>query len=429
MLFRSNLADTFEQKDKSYKAIDQEKDILYRNLEEAVRYHLVADVKVGCFLSGGLDSSALIAITRELTGESELFTSSVVFDKGLKAYNEEYYSDLVSGLFKTSHLKCSLDESLISELNKIVWHCDEPFGISASFALFILSRETAKHVKVVLSGDGADEILAGYQGFFNKISHSSIRRSMLQQSANLLRLSSKLGFPGNDRMKSAFLKTARKGGTAGTEYAEQIANSSALNFMYFDHDFLYTAWSEWAKCEIGTAYDSLPGGTDLQKKLYSSQKSRLVDEMLTKVDRMTMAHGLEARVPFLDHLFVEYSNSLPDGYKINYSEGKVLHGKYIMRKALEQKLPDEVIYREKHGFDIPIPNYFKKISTDHIRDLVSNGFMVSSGILNKQKIDGLFETQNSVNDNFQFVLNLYMFELWYNVYRDRIPGFSLSIPK
>jgi asparagine synthase (glutamine-hydrolysing) len=421
-----NLSDTFASKAFNCSELDREQEILYQNLEEAVRYHLVADVKVGCFLSGGLDSSALIAITRQLTGDSDLFTSSVVFDKGLKEYNEEYYSDLVSELFSTSHLKCCLDESIISELNEIVWHCDEPFGIAASFALFILAKETSKHVKVVLSGDGADEILGGYQGFFNSIKNSSIRRSIMQTSSNLLRLAAASGFKHNSALNTAFLKTARKGGTAGLQYAEQIANSSALNYLFFNNDFLYTAWSEWSKCEIATAYDTLEDNSDLRKKLFSSQKSRLVDEMLTKVDRMTMAHGLEARVPFLDHLFVEYSNSLPDNYKINYSAGNILQGKFILRKAMERTLPGNVIYREKHGFDIPIPNYFKKISTDNLRTIIINGFLIRKAIINKRKIEELFASANTINENYQFVLNLYMFELWYNVYSEKIPGFSLS---
>ena len=423
------LQNTFSNNTASYKELSAEKDVLYQNLKEAVQYHLVSDVKVGCFLSGGLDSSTLIALTRELTGDAELFTSSVVFDKGLNKYNEEYFSDLVSNIFSTSHLKCSLDESIISELNEIVWHCDEPFGIAASFALYILSRETSKNVKVVLSGDGADEILGGYQGFFNSIKDESIWRSILQKSSNLLRLSAKFGCARNNFLNTAYLKMARKGGSAGLQFAEQIANSSALNFRFFNDDLLYNAWTDWTQCELATAYDLLTDNSDLRKKLFASQKTRLVDEMLTKVDRMTMAHGLEARVPFLDHHFVEYSNALPDNYKINFTAGNIQQGKFILRKAMEKKLPDNIIYREKHGFDIPIPNYFSKISTENIRDVIFNGFLIKNAIINKNKIEELFSTDNGINENYQFVLNLYMFELWFNVYTAKIPDFVLSIAK
>jgi asparagine synthase (glutamine-hydrolysing) len=423
-----NLTDSFHSQINDTKNEDILINEFHEKFNKTIEYHLVADVPVGGFLSGGLDSSAILAYMKDLAPTTKFNTFSIVFPEHDERFNEEKYSDVVSKHLNTNHHKIIFNQQFIEDIDTLVWHCDEPFGIYASFALFYLAKETAKESKVVLTGDGADELLAGYQGFLKDFNPYRSFRYILETGQSAILAYLKINNFGNKKLTDLWLKLSRKTGTKGLNIAENTAYSSALDFNSFNNDYIEEAWKSWEINKMVYYYDALTGNSDLRRRLYSSLKTRLVDEMLTKVDRMTMAHGLEARVPFLDHKLVEYCNSLPDEMKLKKSFNGDYTSKYILRKNSERFLPKEVIYREKHGFDIPFKKWLNTDLFYIIKDTILSGVLIKENILDKNKLDIIFHEQqiNPKTDHSQFIFNLFIFETWYNTYSKRINGFQLK---
>lgn len=395
-------------------------------LSESVMYHLVSDVPVGAFLSGGLDSSAIVAYMRKLKPDAEIYTSSIIFPEHPEHFNEEQYSDLVSKHLHTKHDKVPFNDEFLDEMNELAWYGDEPFGIVASFALYKLSKETSKRVKVVLTGDGADELLAGYQGFLPKKNpHYYYLRNPFKIGSSLIKPFLRNASTSSDAISNLWLKLKTHSGDDAFNFANRATYAGAYSYLLFENEYILNAWKSWEENSTALSYKELQGNSELRKKLYSSMSTRLVDEMLTKVDRMTMAHSLEARVPFLDHRFVEYSVKLADDLKIRSIKNKV-YSKYILRKTAENILPKEIIYREKHGFDNPIAVWVKN-NQEMISETIKAGILVRNKVLNWNKFNNLaIEQYNSLNNNAFLVFNLYVFEKWYNIYKSKIPGFTLK---
>jgi asparagine synthase (glutamine-hydrolysing) len=396
-------------------------------MSESVRYHLVSDVPVGAFLSGGLDSSTVAAYMRQLEPERDMHTYSVTFS-GYAEHNEQEFARKASEHLHTAHTEVDFPTSLSRDFAELAWACDEPFGILASYALFQLAKVAAGSTKVVMTGDGADELLAGYQGYLlPPTSFHEPMRSFLRAGGNAGRLFVN-ALPRKLRGgQSLWLKALRKCGSPGLGFSENTTYSSALDYLVLNGSYVAEAWKAWTQNQAARDYDALSGGSDLRRKLYSSLKSRLVDEMLTKVDRMTMAHGLEARVPFLDHLLVEFAIALPDNMKLNRTQTPSMQGKYILKRVAERRLPRSIVYREKHGFDIPLQEWMRQIGDRTIVDLLLNGVLVREKIVEEKALHKmLLDGERQSFPASQLVANLLIFEEWYRVYASRVPGFSLS---
>ncbi len=391
---------------------------------QVIKMHLNADVPVGTFLSGGLDSSIVTALSAEYSDGNSIYTASIIFPGEQQYYNEESFSDMVVNQYHTRHDKIIFKGDFLRKMKQLAWYADEPFGIVSSFALFYLSEEVSKHVKVVLTGDGADENLAGYLGLFQPF------RSKYSQYQLLLRITAELVKPftlfDSDFLKRNYLKLVDKSGGESYDFSNAATYSSTLNFELLQKEHFQNALNLWKKNNRKEYYSQLHNQSDLRKKLFSITKTRLIDEMLKKVDRMTMAHSLEARVPFLDHELVELIVRLPDNLKYKYQNGKLLN-KYILRKTSEKHLNNEIIYREKHGFDMP---FGKWIMDDNmiIKDVLLNGFLVRNNVIKTSNLEKLFNNHLSGKSNNMFaILTLYSFESWLNSYNDKIPQFRLSL--
>jgi len=392
-------------------------------LTESVRYHMVADVPVGGFLSGGLDSSTVMGFMRRVAPATDIKTYSIVFPQS-PGFDERRHSEAASRHLVTDHTAIEFKVDFLREMDELAWSCDEPFGILASYALYALSREAHNTTKVVLTGDGGDELLAGYQGYLKSTAGYPISiRAILSFAGECLRLVAGATPAFRKEFSTVWIKALRKTGTDGFRFSEQTAYTSVLDYSILNDEYVSEAWKTWRE-NIGASYfDALSGDSELRRKLFSSLKARLVDEMLTKVDRMTMAHSLEARVPLLDHVLVEQSIRLPDNLKLKRLTGAKPEGKYILKRAAEEVIPRELIYREKHGFDIP----FHQWLMDGIPEIVE---IIMNGVLVREKIvdgDNLMKhLRSGLSDHAQLIANLLVFERWFKAYTTLVPGFQLA---
>jgi asparagine synthase (glutamine-hydrolysing) len=398
---------------------------LIETLRDSVDYHMVSDVPVGAFLSGGLDSSSVVSLMRERDLNQPLDTFSIGFP-GQGAYDEDQYARRVASLKNVNYHVDTVDESFFDDLDSIAWHLDEPFAIGSAYATYYLSRHAAKKTKVVLTGDGGDELFAGYLGYLNDTYLQSRARVALADflSTTLLALA-RITKPDSRKFNRALTGLARRSGSEGLRYSERLAqNSLYANSMAFKREIFLPALGAWKDNLVARYYNDLSSDDRLRKKLYAEYKTRLVDEMLMKVDRMTMAHSLEARVPLLDHKVVEFAFSLPSELKLHKnSDG--YESKYILKRAMEGYLPDDIIYRKKQGFNMPIRNWLAGDFRHKLGDKVINGHLREWGLIDSDGVAELIRRPPGSRPNYDHMLMLLLaFESWADVYQQRLGGIT-----
>lgn len=385
---------------------------------DAVRSHLVADVPVGAFLSGGVDSSSIVALARH-EGTAPVETFSVVFpNRG--EFDESRYAARVAQHCGTRHHEFALTPDLVSALPRIAWHADEPFAISSGFALFFLGELARRHVKVVLSGDGADEIFGGYPW-----RHGESRlASALAANSGLSRLARMAGSGPLQAFLPASLRQRLAGlGAGGERYVRSLScyDNEQLESLLATgcRGAVLEAWDE----NVVHRYLRSAGTTDsVAAKLFADVKTTLVSEMLTKVDRMTMAHGLEARVPFLDHQLVEWAFTVPGRHKVRRREGKVL-----VKKAMEPHLPRDILYRPKHGFNVPLAAWLRDELKDFARDALGRERVVRRGLLDPAGVAALLDGHMSgATDASNRIFAVLMLELWMQQFIDARSSFATA---
>jgi asparagine synthase (glutamine-hydrolysing) len=382
-------------------------------LEESVQRRLVADVPLGAFLSGGIDSSVITALASK--HKPDLHTFSIGF-KDEKFFDETEYARLVAKHFKTEHTVFSLtNNDLYAHVNAVLDYIDEPFADSSALAVYILSKETRKHATVALSGDGADEMFSGYNkhAAFNRIIHKGLKEEMvgalhplwkaLPKSRNnplankarqLLRFSEGMKLSAKDRY---------------WRWAGYAQDSEAQAMLHADIK-MKSGHQEFAKRK-NTILQHLPDNANINDILLTDMLLVLPNDMLTKVDLMSMANGLEVRVPFLDYEVVNFIFSLPGEYKINHQ-----YRKRILQDAFRDVLPAKLYNRPKKGFEVPLLKWFrnemKSLITD---DLLSEEFIRSQGIFEYSEIDKLKRQLFSSNpgDAHARIWGLVVFQWWW----------------
>ncbi len=378
-----------------------------RRFAAAVKAHMIADVSVGAFLSGGVDSSAIVAAAaRVATAPIETF--SITFP-GLSEFDESPFAASVATHCRAHHHEFSLTPNLIDGLSRVAWHADEPFAISSAFALYFLAKLAREHVKVALSGDGGDEVFAGY--VWRHIDFPEIPRSAMVAASYL----------GSAFGPLAVLLPAPLRRRLG--YAQTRDERYLRSFTCFQKDDLAELLEPDAAAAIieGLAdnvvqrcLDQAPGGEQLARKLYTDIKTTLVSEMLTKVDRMTMAHGLEARVPFLDHHLVEWAFTVPGRYKLCNREGKLL-----VKKAMERHLPRDILYRPKQGFNVPLKLWMRAELKEFVRDSLTATRFAERGLYRPQAVAALLDDHFAERvDGSNKIFAILMLELWYQKFAD-----------
>jgi len=327
-------------------------------LEDAVRTRLMSDVSLGMFLSGGVDSSAIAAIMKPISS-GPVKTFAVGYRE--QAYSELAYARQVASKIGTEHHEIIIGrDDFFSALPRLIWHEDEPISWPSSVSLYCVSRLAAEQVKVVLTGEGSDELFAGYARYRTYI----LNRQLLQ-------LYSVVPRPLRNSLRSAIAGSRLLSGNIRRKLQHSVlGRGEDLEALYLDN--FYSAFSRAEQQQLlagpfnGT-YDSYLHYWNLQhaaallpRMLYADQKTYLV-ELLMKQDQMSMACSIESRVPFLDHEFVEFAARVPENMKLRDGTGK-----YILKRAVEDILPREIVYRKKMGFPTPLRQWLMEPAADSL---------------------------------------------------------------
>jgi asparagine synthase (glutamine-hydrolysing) len=384
-------------------------DELYTRLKESVKARLISDVPLGAFLSGGIDSSAIVGLMHEL-GVSPIKTFSIGFEDA--TYNELDHARRISHKFQTDHEEFILKPQALELTEKLVHHLDEPFGDFSIFPTYLVSKMAREHVKVILSGDGGDELFAGYEHYqAQKLSRLPLVPLLSKPMSLFLRK-----FPPSSKKKGVWNKLRRY--TQGFEHPQELRHFRWMMFLnQKEREELY---SKEFSSELGgieslhstspfkTLFTQLDRFDDTSGELYLDLKSYLVDDILVKVDRMSMATSLETRVPLIDHKVVEFAFQIPGHLKL-----KGMTTKWILKKTMERLLPKENIYRSKEGFSIPIKHWLRNELKELMLHYLSESRIQEAGIFNYNSIKHKIDTHTRGRENWSHQLwALLVFEIW-----------------
>lgn len=383
---------------------------------ESVRLRLMADVPLGMFLSGGIDSSAIAAVMSGMVAEP-IKTFSVAFAE--REANELEYARLVARAFKTNHHEVVVSpEEFFAALPKLVWHEDEPLAHPSSVALFFVSQLAAEHVKVVLTGEGSDELLAGYGRYrktvlnmrlgsrYQQLAPAAIRKAVSERIA-ALPSSSKL----RQKLQRTFLMLS-----------PDIESIYFDNFAVFPRVMQSDLLTVEAKERIGAGDPyaivcEMLRQTDatslLDRLLYADTKTYL-HELLMKQDQMSMAASIESRVPFLDHKLVEFSARLPERMKLRGATTK-----YILRQSMKGLLPEAILSRPKMGFPVPVGAWFRGAFAGVVDEYVLSERAVNRGIFDPTFVRSIVNRhQAGGEDHSERIWALVNFEIWQRQFLD-----------
>ena len=380
---------------------------LRARLKEAVRKRLVSDVPLGAFLSGGIDSSAVVAMMREI-GAGHILTCSIGFDE--PRYDESMYARMVAEAKHTDHKAETVATSDYSLVERLVGIYDEPYADSSAIPTYRVCELARRHVTVALSGDGGDENLIGYRRYklFAMEEQVRIRVPLGLRKAIFGPLGSlypKLDWaPRVLRGKTTFQALARDA-VAAYFHGVSIC-SNEMRASLFSHEFRrelggYGAEEVFRQHVRGKTFND-----PLKMVQYLDFKTYLPGDILTKVDRASMAHSLEVRTPFLDYELVEWVASLPSAIKLKGGEGK-----HILKRSLEPLLPREVLYRNKMGFAVPLDVWFRGSLRDHIAETVRGRRLAESGLFNPATLARIVaDHQSGRRDHSAILWSLLMFD-------------------
>jgi asparagine synthase (glutamine-hydrolysing) len=390
--------------------------------KSAVDSHMNADVPLGSFLSGGVDSSAVVAMMSQLSKEKSnatatdttnkpVTTCSIGFD--VKDYNETDFARMVAKDYKTDHQEQIIASDDFDLVDLLAGLYDEPYADSSAMPTYRVCQLAREKVTVCLSGDGADELLAGYRRYGLMMNEEKVR-SILPYSirkplfGTLGKLYPKLDWaPQFLRAKTTFQSLAMD--TAeGYFHGVSLLNDAQRKALFSDE--LYQELKGYTALEVFREHQANFDGNDpLSLIQYLDIKTYLVGDILTKVDRASMAHSLEVRVPFLDHKFVEWTAKIPTDLKIKNGCGK-----YILKKAMEPHLPHDVLYRKKMGFRVPLSDWFRGPLKQKLRDALLSEQMKSSGLFNMKTIEKWLDDHQSGRKEYSAPLwTLLMFASFY----------------
>lgn len=372
---------------------------LSRILVDSVRHHLISDVPLGAFLSGGIDSAIIVGAIRKVHPNGELKTFTI----GSKEINEFAEAKEQADALKTTHTEILLNpDEYFSELPKIAWHFDEPVADPSAIALYFLARETSKHVKVVLSGEGADELFGGYGIYREPFSLSKFNRVPKFLRALILLLTR---LPINVRGMN-FLR----------RYQKKLEDRYIGNAYIFSESEARDIWKgkRYAKYNLSPLYQETKNLSDSTRMQHADINTWLPGDILAKADKMTMAHSLELRVPFLDIKVADFAHKIPDRLKF-MGNGTTM--KYLLRKASEGLVPKTTQKRRKLGFPVPIAEWLKE-RTDWQEKLLNHPFIISHfkiEIIKKLIDEHVSSRINNARKLFIFIMLAAWYDAFYGV--------------
>lgn len=388
---------------------------LREKIKHTVESHLVSDVPVGAFLSGGLDSSVIVAfMARELGRKPQTFSIGVEESD----FDELPYAQMVAQLYETHHVEERVGANLLQSLPAMIWHLDEPSDPIAA-CMFQAARLASRYVKVVLGGDGGDELFAGFDRYVGN-RYVDLYRVMP------LALRERFLGPMLDRMPDSFTykslaQKARWVHQLSLEKSPAEQYAEATCFFRFSHEAKRALYSDRLRSELGSRdsaaaicepFNSADADTRLDRMLYTDFVTRLPEHSLMLTDRMTMAHGLEARSPFLDHQLVEFLAKVPASIKVQKNQPK-----FLMRKLAREYLPARIHQRQKQGFMFPIAYWFRTDLFALVRQVLEGSHFVREGWFEREAIHRLLEEHRGRrNDHHVRLWMLLNLELWHQLY-------------
>lgn len=372
-----------------------------RTFDESVRIRMIADVPLGAFLSGGIDSSSVVA-SMARQSSSPVRTFSIGFEEA--AYNELAWARMVAEKYGTDHHEIVVKPDSVSLVEKLIGHFDEPFADSSAIPTYIVSEFAARHVKVALSGDGGDELFAGYESF-----------RIVQRLRRWDRL------PQFSRRMLSFIAERLPYSAYGKNFLHMISRPTAVA-RYFESN-----WAPWLmRKELLQPEWMLPGddafltkqfadcllpegADDLAQALYFEATAKLSHDMLVKVDRMSMAASLEVRSPMLDHKLAELAAAIPHEWKIRNGRGKD-----ILVDALADRLPAELLHRPKMGFAIPLADWLRGPLRPMLRDHIESPRFFGRGIVSPPFVRHMIaEHESRRRNNTTWLWSLLVLEMWF----------------
>jgi asparagine synthase (glutamine-hydrolysing) len=392
-------------------------------LKESVRIRMRSDVPLGVFLSGGLDSSTIVAYASQEVSHP-LMTFTIGFDR--TEWDESEDAARVARHFGTQHhllrlTEAEMRESLQDSLQRIVFHCDEPFGDASALPTYIVSRLARQHATVILSGDGGDELFAGYT-FYRGMQFAEKYRRYLpywlgrKGLPGVFQWASRL-LPGGIRYKTQRIAKVLRDSALPLEQAYRdkasIWLASDLHELFSpdlisEQEFLGTQFLPDEMMQV------LRSDRELVGKISEIDiHSYMLDDILVKVDRMSMAHSLEVRSPLLDHKVVELAARMPTSMKIRNRQGK-----HILREVVRPKIPPAVVRKGKQGFSVPLRDWFRGQLASFVKETLGPNGSLPKEIFNQSKVQQtLQEHREGRVDNARKIWLLLMFATWHKLYR------------
>jgi asparagine synthase (glutamine-hydrolysing) len=386
-------------------------DALREALGRAVNSQMMADVPVGVFLSGGIDSSTIAVLMQKETAGERVRSFSMGFDDG--SYNELPYAREIAALCGTQHIEGTVTPDVHELFDRLVVHLDEPFADVSLFPTFMVSQMAREHVKVVLSGDGGDELFGGYDAY--EAQALAAKWGSLAPGSAVRAMDTLLeAVPPTAKKKGLVNKTRRfvaglAGAPADIEHYRWMTflSSDAKRRLYtrrFQDALITSDVYEPVRSALRRA-----GGDDLlNRQLYADLCIYLADDILVKVDRMSMATSLETRAPFLDVDVMELAFSMPGHLKIRDGERK-----FVLKQALRGRVPDTILKRKKEGFSIPMKNWLRKELAPLMESLLSEERVNVRGLMEPGEVRKLMDQHKTGRANHAHVLfSLMVFERW-----------------
>ena len=388
-------------------------------LDDAVRRQLMSDVPLGAFLSGGLDSSAIVATMNKI-GAGNISTYAIGFGGKDAFHSELSKAAMVARLFETDHHEIVVEPKVTDLLFPLIEKLDEPITDTSFLVTYLVSKLAKETVTVILSGVGGDEVFAGYRRYlgprFQRLYDwipQPVHRGLVRP---LLR---RLPVDRGSSLKSLF-RYARG-------FAEQVEESAPMRYqgyvsVYSNGDRnsllspdLASLEREYGSESVAQRYEAAPANDPLGRMLYADMKTSLVDSLLAFTDKMSMAVSLEARVPLLDYRLVEMAARVPSRLKLRGLSGL----KYIFKQALKDRLPEEVLRQKKQGFGTPISRWLRGDLRHLLNDLLSPDRIARRGYFRPDVVRSLIDAHNSQRADYsEHILALLTFEIWHQVYLD-----------
>ena len=382
---------------------------LRERLKEAVRIRLISDVPLGVFLSGGIDSSTVVALMAELRPAAQIKTFAIGFEES--SFDESRHARRVAEFYGTDHREEILQgRALLDILPEVAAFLDEPFADASVIPTYLLSRFTRRHVTVALGGDGGDELFAGYPTFPAQQAARFYRMPRFLHERVLRPLAELLPVSHENFSLDFKVKRFLRGAGWRPELRDQVWIGS---FTPEEQRGLLASPGETDNYEdILNAEKHCSTNNTMERLTYLYCKFYLQDGILVKVDRASMACALEARAPFLDYTFVEFANRIPFCLKL-----KGLKTKYILKRAMAGKLPPDILARGKKGFGIPIAKWFRNELRDLLLDTLSEQRIKQQGLFDHRNLARLVnEHLQGVKDNRKQLWTVFMFQLWFEKY-------------